>query len=204
MEETQLYPTTTTKKKLNQFVVVFLSIVITIIFCVIIFQSYQVEQIKSVLKKEKLNTSNFIALSLTGNGQVVCGMRRYLPIRGWILHYQYGDILFSQGTNIEIKVSGYYYIQLQMFFFRNGKLFKVINKEKSVMDIAVVNRISEKRILAVTIPLTSCINACTKHASSISYLETGSILTVNTATPGIYFKMIREKTQFSVFLLKQI
>ena len=52
MEETQLYHTTTTKNKLNKFVVVFLSIIVTIIFCVIIFQSYQVEQIKSVLKKE--------------------------------------------------------------------------------------------------------------------------------------------------------
>ena len=152
MEEIQLYPTTI-NKKLNKFIVVFLSIVITIIFCVIFFQSYQVEQIKSVLKKEKLNSPNFTALVLTGNGQFVRGMR-YLPIRGWILQYQYGDISFSHGTKIEINVSGFYYVQLQMFFFQNGKLFKVGNKEKSVKDIAVVNRISEKMILAVTIPLT--------------------------------------------------
>ena len=72
------------------------------------------------------------------------------------------------------------------------------------MDIAVVNKRSDKRILAATISLTSCINACTKHSSSISYPGNGYILTVNTATPGIYFRMIREKTQFSVFLLKQI
>ena len=72
------------------------------------------------------------------------------------------------------------------------------------MDIAIVNRRSGKRILAVTISLISCINACTKHTSGISYLRNGSILAVNTATPGIYFRMIREKTQFSVFLLKQI
>ena len=210
MEEVQLYPITTTtinnttNNKLNKFVVVFLPIIIITLFCVVIFQSYQVELIKSVLKKEKLNTLNFTALALTGNGQVVCGKRRYLAIRGWILHYQYGDISFSEGRNIEIKVSGFYYIQLQMFFFQNGKLFRVVNKEKAVMDIAVVNRRSGKRILAVTISLNSCINACTKHTSGISYLRNGSILAVNTATPGIYFRMIREKTQFSVFLLKQI
>ena len=99
MEKVQLYPTTT-----NKFVVVFLSIIITTTFCVIIFQSYQVEEIKSALKKEKLNSPNFTALSLTGDGQIVRGIR-YLPIRGWILNYQYGDISFSQGTNIEIKVS---------------------------------------------------------------------------------------------------
>ena len=108
MEEVQLY-LTTTNEKLNTFVVVFFTNIITTALCIVIFQSYHVEHIKSVLKKAKLNSPNFTALSLTGYGQIVCGMR-YLHIRGWIVHYQYGDISCSQGTNTEIEVSGFYYV----------------------------------------------------------------------------------------------
>ena len=202
MEEVIRYPVT--KHKSNKCWRVLISIFTTTIFCVIIFQSYQIEQIKSVLKeKENLKSSNFTALSLIGNEQVVRGAR-YLPIRGWTIQYQYGNISFIHGRKIQIKIAGFYYVNLQMFFYQNGKRYKTVNKEKSVMHIGVVNRRMNKRLLAATISLTSCMNTCTKHVSGIIYLKNDTILTVHTATPGIYFRMIKEMTHFDVFLLYEI
>ena len=193
-----------TKYNSNKCWRVVILIITTIIFCVIIFQSYQIEQIKSTLqKKENSKSSNFTALSLIGNGQVVYGAR-YLPIRGWTVQYQYGDISFLHGTKIRVKIAGFYYVHLQMFFYQNGNRYKTVNKEKSVMHIGVVNRRMNKRLLAATISLTSCMNACTNHVSGIIYLKNESILTVHTATPGIYFRMIKEKTRFGAFLLYEI
>ena len=177
----------------------------TIIFCgILIFHSYQIKQIKSALKKKAdVKLSTFTALSLIGNEQVVRGVR-YLPIRGWKIEYQYGNISFLHGRKIQIKVAGFYYVHLQMFFYQNGNRYKTVNKEKYVMDIGIVNRGLNKRLLAATISLTSCMNVCTKHVSRIIYLKKESILTVHTATPGVYFRMIKEKTHFGVFLLQQI
>ena len=85
-EVPQHYPIT--KYNSNKCWRVVISIITTTIFCVIIFQSYQIEQIKSTLqRKENSKSSNFTALSLIGNGQVVRGAR-YLPIRGWKVEYQ--------------------------------------------------------------------------------------------------------------------
>ena len=190
-------------------VVVLISQITTIVLCVIIiFHSYQIEQIKSTLllllkKKENYNASSLTALSLVGNNQVVRGVR-YFPIRGWTIEYQFGDISFLHGTKIRIKIAGFYYVYLQMFFYENGNRYKTVNKENSVMDIGVVNRRLNKKLLAATISLSSCMNVCTKHVSRIIYLKNDTILTVHTATPGIYFRMIKEKTHFSVFLLQQI
>ena len=170
MEEVPRYPVT--KHKSNKCWRVVISIITTTIFCVIIFQSYQIEQIKSVLK-EKANSksSNFTALSLIGNEQVIRGTR-YLPIRGWTIEYQYGNISFLHGTKIRVKVAGFYYVYLQMFFYQNGNRYKkTVNKETSVMHIGVVNRRMNKRLLAATISLTSCMNTCTKHVSGIIYLS---------------------------------
>ena len=72
------------------------------------------------------------------------------------------------------------------------------------MHIGVVNRRINKRLLSATISLSSCMNACTKHVSGIIYLTNESILTAHTATPGICFKMIKEKTRFGAFLLHEI
>ena len=177
----------------------------TLIFCgIFIFHIYQIEQIKSVLqKKADIKSSTFTALSLIGNNQVV-HTARYLPIRGWKVEYQYGNISFLHGRKIQIKVAGFYYVHLQMFFFQNGNRYKTVNKEKYVMDIGIVNRGLHERLLSSTISLTSCMNVCTKHASRIMYLKSDNILSVHTATPGIYFRMIKEKTHFGAFLLQQI
>ena len=184
---------------------VVISQITTIIFCgIFIFHSYQIDQFKSKLKSGNLKPSTFTALSLIGNEQVIRGTR-YLPIRGWTIEYQYGNISFLHGTKIRVKVAGFYYVYLQMFFYQNGNRYKkTVNKETSVMHIGVVNRRMNKRLLAATISLTSCMNVCTKHVSRIIYLQNNSVLTVHTATPGIYFRMIKEKTHFGVFLLQQI
>lgn len=188
-------------------VVVLISQITTLAFCgIIIFHSYQIEEIKSMMllkKKENVKLTNFTSLSLIGNEQVVRGAR-YLPIRGWTIQHQFGDISFHHGTEIRIKVAGFYYVYLQMFFYQNGNRYKTVNKENSVMDIGIVNRGLNKRLLATTISLSSCMHVCTNHVSGVIYLKNDSILTVHTATPGIYFRMIKEKTHFDVFLLKQI
>ena len=175
-------------------------ILTSIIFCVIIWQFYQLNYIKSLLVEERNLTNNFTAISVVGNGQVVRG-NRDIPIHSWVIRFQYGDISFDHGTKINIKISGFYYIYVQMFFYRNGNMYLTANRNKSVMDFGVVNRRVNKRLIAATVSLTSCMVACTKHVSGIFRLEKGYILSVDTKTPGIYFKMVREKTLLEVYLL---
>ena len=66
------------------------------------------------------------------------------------------------------------------------------------MDDGIINRVSYERIVAMTIELNSCRKACTKDTFSIIYIKEDSILSIISGTPGIYFKMFKEKTWFSI------
>ena len=186
---------------------VLIPIIIILLLCGVIgWQFYEIEKINTlILRKEDgeaENYSNFTAISLRGNGEVIRG-ERDIQIRGWNIEFQYGDISFHHDSEVHIRITGVYYVYLQMFFYLNGDSYSspMKAKDKAVMDVGVINKQSTKRYLSAAVPLISCMNVCTRHLSGLLHLKQGHILSVGTVTPGILFKMIKEKTLFDVFLL---
>ena len=143
----------------------------------------------------------FTALSLTGNGQVVQGWKG-IPIRNWQLHFQHGDIDFVEGKKIRIRQTGLYQLYAQMFFYNNAETYGTRNI--SVMDFGITKVHTNERIIAATVALSSCEVACTRHISTFVCLQSGDLLIVDTATSGVYFKMIAEKSLFGAYLVSDV
>ena len=93
-----------------------------------------------------------------------------------------------------------------MFFYQNGDWYSSSTNgtDKAVMDIGIANKQLNKRHVSATVPLISCMNVCTRHISTLLHLKKGYVLIVVTATPGIRFIMLKERTLFDVVLLHRI
>lgn len=143
---------------------------------VICWQFYEIERINTLIPREETgeaeNYSNFTAISLRGNGQVIRG-EHDLQIRGWNIEFQYGDISFHSDSEVHIRITGVYYVYLQMFFYLNGDSYSppMKGKDKAVMDIGIINKQLAKRYLSATVPLISCMNVCTRHLSGLLHLK---------------------------------
>ena len=168
----------------------------------LVMQQAQSEASTSKAKKSgQVPRKIFTALSLTGNGQVVQGWKG-IPIRNWQLHFQYGDIDFVEEKKIRIRQTGLYQLYAQMFFYNNAETYGARNI--SVMDFGVRKVHTNERIISATVALSSCEVACTRHISSFVFLQSGDLLIVDTATSGVYFKMIAEKTLFGAYLVSDV
>lgn len=206
-EQVHHCPITKTRKWYKNLKMLIPVIVIILLCGVIGWQFFGIERIKTLISRgedveEKVNYSNFTAISLRGNDQVVYG-EKDLPIRGWNIEFRYGDISFHHDSEVHIGITGVYYVYLQMFFYQNGDTYSstMNGKDKAIMDIGITNKQLNKRHLSATVPLISCMNVCTKHISTLLHLKEGYVLSVGTATPGIRLKMVKERTFFVVVLL---
>lgn len=206
-EQVQHYPITRTRKWYKNLKVLIPVIVIILLCGIIGWQFFVIERIKTLIPRtqdveEKVDHSNFTAISLRGNDQVVHG-EKDLPIRGWNIEFRYGGISFHHDSEIHIGITGVYYVYLQMFFYQNGDSYSssMNGKDQAVMDIGITNKQLNKRHLSSSVPLISCMNVCTRHISTLLHLKEGHVLSVDTASPGIRIKMVKERTFFDVVLL---
>ena len=134
--------------------------------------------------------------------------------RSWDFKEQAADALKLTATDmlknklvdgiIKEPVGGAHAFPEKMYRILKKELLSQLEELEKLDAKKLVNKRMNKRLLASTISLTFCMDACTNHVSGIIYLKNESILTVHTATPGIYFKMIKEKTSLGAFLLYEI
>ena len=146
------------------------------------------------------NTNGIVAISLHGNGQVQIG-RAGFPFHSWTCLFKHGAIDLVEGRKIAIKRSGLYHIYTQMLFFYNAVRLKRNFTVNPVMDFGVTQARTNKRLLATSVSIHSCRVACTRYVAGIVCLQTGDMLTLDTATPGVYFKMVKDKAFFGAYLI---
>ena len=146
------------------------------------------------------NINGKVAISLYGNGQVQIG-RAGFPFHSWKCLFKHGDIELAEGRKIVIKRSGLYHLYMQMLFFHNAVRSKRNFTVNPAMDFGVTQARTNERLIATLVSIHSCRVVCTRYIAGIVRLQTGDMLTLDTATPGVYFKMVKEKAFFGAYLI---
>ena len=178
-------------KKKDQRDLLYISIVITLLVIILISIFFW---------KYHHNINGIVAISLYGNGQVQIG-RAGFPFHSWKCLFKHGDIDLVEGNKIVIKRSGLYHLYTQMLFFCNAVRSKRNFTVNPVMDFGVTQVQTNERLIATSVSIHYCRVACTRYVAGIVRLQTGDMLTVDTATPGVYFKMVKEKAFFGAYLI---
>ena len=88
-----------------------------------------------------------------------------------------------------------------MLFFYNAIRLKRNFTVNPVMDFGVTQVQTNERLIATSVSIHYCRVVCTRYVAGIVRLQTGDMLTVDTATPGVYLKMVKEKAFFGAYLI---
>ena len=171
----------------------YLSIIITLLLVITLISIF--------FWKYHHNIDGVAAISLYGNGRVQIGRAGFLPFHSWKCLFKRGDIDLVEGKRIVIKRPGLYHLYAQMMFFRNAVRSKRNFTVNPVMDFGVTRAKTNERLIATSVSIHSCRVACTRYVAGIVRLRSGDILTLDSATPGVYFKMVKEKAFFGAYLL---
>ena len=178
------------KKKKGKRDWLYIIVIVTLLIVILIFPFFL-----------KFNESkDIVVIILRGNGQIQIG-RQGLPIHSWKCNFMQGEIDFIERKKIVIKKSGLYNLYAQMLFYRNEIKSPRNFTMNSVMDFGVSEARTKERLIAATVSIYSCSVACTRYVSAIVWLRKDDILLIDTATPGVYFKMIKEKAFFGAYLI---
>ena len=153
--------------------------------------------------KHQHSNKAIVAISLYGNGQLQVG-RAGSPFHSWKCLFKYGNIDLVEGKKIVIRRSGLYHLYAQMFFFYNTMRSLRNFTANPVMDFGITRAQTYERLIGTSVSIHYCRVACTRYVAGIIPLQKGDILTLDTSTPGVYFKMLKGKTFFAAYLLNDV